>query len=179
MLRSLDPYSEFEGIQEAVEMTESIEGKYGGVGLVISGVPTTTISSSSTTSKTSTATKLLKDAVPTPKGNNAMLTIRSIRQRIRILRRLRFRDDADDISLDQQIQEQIAAKQERHISKAQQLNSKVRIRVVSAFEGYAFDYRMRVGDKLISIDNEPLTNSDGDIIKYGIDCGVNRYDRTD
>merc|ERR1740124_973393 len=37
MLRSLDPYTEFEGKQEAAEMTESVTGKYGGIGLVISG----------------------------------------------------------------------------------------------------------------------------------------------
>ncbi len=37
MLKSLDPYTEFEGKQQAVELTESIGGQYAGVGLVISG----------------------------------------------------------------------------------------------------------------------------------------------
>ena len=33
MLNSLDPYTEFENMQDAELMTESIEGKYGGVWL--------------------------------------------------------------------------------------------------------------------------------------------------
>ena len=47
MLRSLDPYTEYEGPQEAAELTESIDGKYGGVGLVISG--TTEVAAKTTT----------------------------------------------------------------------------------------------------------------------------------
>ena len=37
MTASLDPYTEFESQKEAVEMQESVGGKYGGVGLVIRG----------------------------------------------------------------------------------------------------------------------------------------------
>ena len=37
MLRSLDPYTEFEAREEAQQLNEGIRGKYGGVGLVISG----------------------------------------------------------------------------------------------------------------------------------------------
>ena len=37
MLRSLDPYTEFEAREEAQQMNEGIMGRYGGVGLVISG----------------------------------------------------------------------------------------------------------------------------------------------
>jgi len=37
MLKSLDPYTEFEGKTEAAELNESVNGKYGGIGLVISG----------------------------------------------------------------------------------------------------------------------------------------------
>ncbi|KAJ1459590.1 ClpP/crotonase-like domain-containing protein [Pelagophyceae sp. CCMP2097] len=36
MLATLDPYTEFEPTKEAVDMQETVEGKYGGVGLVIS-----------------------------------------------------------------------------------------------------------------------------------------------
>lgn len=35
-LRSLDPYTEFENVKLANEVKESVAGKYGGVGLVIS-----------------------------------------------------------------------------------------------------------------------------------------------
>ena len=37
MLRSLDPYTEFEAKEEAQQLNEGIMGKYGGVGLVIAG----------------------------------------------------------------------------------------------------------------------------------------------
>ncbi|KAG5180424.1 ClpP/crotonase-like domain-containing protein, partial [Tribonema minus] len=37
MLRTLDPYTEFENKEDAVTLQESVSGKYGGVGLVISG----------------------------------------------------------------------------------------------------------------------------------------------
>ena len=36
MLQSLDPYTEFEDLKGAREMRESVSGRYGGVGLVIS-----------------------------------------------------------------------------------------------------------------------------------------------
>lgn len=36
MLKSLDPYTEYENYNEAVAMAESVAGKYGGVGLIIS-----------------------------------------------------------------------------------------------------------------------------------------------
>lgn len=93
MLNSLDPYTEFENMQEAVEMSESIEGKYGGVGLVISGLPQ-------------------KNQAVNPDV------------------------DADDSD-----------------AKIMQNLQKKGVRVMSAFEGYAFDYGMRVGDKLVAIDD--------------------------
>eukprot|EP00953_Heterococcus_sp_UTEX-ZZ885_P015720 8858-Heterococcus_DN1.PRE.3 len=37
MLRTLDPYTEFENVEQALELQESVSGQYGGVGLVISG----------------------------------------------------------------------------------------------------------------------------------------------
>lgn len=35
--QSLDPYTEFENLGAAKNMLESVSGKYGGVGLIISG----------------------------------------------------------------------------------------------------------------------------------------------
>jgi carboxyl-terminal processing protease len=180
MLRSLDPYTEFEGIQEAVDMTESIEGKYGGVGLVISGVPSTTISSSSSVSSTP-ATKILKDtAVPT-KDNGIDNNKKSITPLLENATPSTSTspsitmDDAttdtdqsntpEESTMDQQIQEELSAKKrQRKDSKYSQLDQNIGIRVVSAFEGYAFDYGMRVGDKLIAIDNVPLVTSDGNVL---------------
>jgi hypothetical protein len=37
MLRTLDPYTEFENVEQALELQESVSGQYGGVGLLISG----------------------------------------------------------------------------------------------------------------------------------------------
>ena len=36
-MKSLDPYTEFENLGAAKNMLESVSGKYGGVGLIISG----------------------------------------------------------------------------------------------------------------------------------------------
>ena len=110
MLRSLDPYTEFEGKQEAVELSESIEGKYGGIGLVISG---------STPKDLAMMKEVMKD----------MSTSKNV-------------DDNDDNENDMQD----STKMIRQIQEKG-------IRVVSAFEGYAFDAGMRVGDKLLTIDD--------------------------
>lgn len=57
-------------------------------------------------------------------------------------------DDEDDvISLEEKMREKKA------IAKMRSQG----IRVVSAFEGYAYDYGMRVGDKLVAIDGQQLT----------------------
>jgi carboxyl-terminal processing protease len=107
MLRSLDPYTEFEGKQEAADLTESIDGRYGGVGLVISGA--------------------------TPK-DMALLTTTTAA-------------DEDDSSSDAVNDEQL-----KFVKQVQEKG----IRVVSAFEGYAFDAGMRVGDKLVAVDGMPI-----------------------
>ena len=38
MLKSLDPYTEYENLKESKLMQESVSGKYGGVGMIISGM---------------------------------------------------------------------------------------------------------------------------------------------
>lgn len=149
MLRSLDPYTEYEGPQEAVELNESIDGKYGGVGLVITGnnkpIPIAsaktlpTVPSKTTNKEGSTLEK------PKPISSAASETGG-------VLVALETEDeegeefDEDDV---------IAMKEEQRLrARAQQQG----IRVVNAFENYAFDYGMRVGDKLVAIDNEPITS---------------------
>ncbi|CAN0144077.1 unnamed protein product, partial [Ectocarpus sp. 12 AP-2014] len=37
MLRTLDPYTEYQNNQAAADLKETVSGRYGGVGLVISG----------------------------------------------------------------------------------------------------------------------------------------------
>lgn len=113
MLNSLDPYTEFENIQEAVEMTESIEGKYGGVGLVISGVNNNEKDNNNNPKSTVATTLENGSDTDTDENDDVPTGIEKLRQR---------------------------AKQQG-------------IRVVTAFEGYAFDYGMRVGDKLVRVDS--------------------------
>lgn len=88
MLRSLDPYTEFENMEGAKQMQESVSGRYGGVGLVISS------------SKPGANLIGGKRALPRPAG-----------------------------------------KEERFGG----------VTVMDAFEGYAFDGGMRVGDRLLSV----------------------------
>mmetsp|Transcript_11303 Transcript_11303/g.18709 ORF Transcript_11303/g.18709 Transcript_11303/m.18709 type:complete len:656 (-) Transcript_11303:249-2216(-) len=128
MLRSLDPYTEFEGKQDAVALNESIEGKYGGVGLVISGATPRDIAKLTKPKVVTTTT------TPTTPAAASSANLEA------------DNEDEDDESLQERLDEQ------KIIAKVQSQG----IRVVSAFEGYAFDYGMRVGDKLVAIGDMPV-----------------------
>eukprot|EP00518_Triparma_eleuthera_P000507 CAMPEP_0182457754 /NCGR_PEP_ID=MMETSP1319-20130603/3249_1 /TAXON_ID=172717 /ORGANISM="Bolidomonas pacifica, Strain RCC208" /LENGTH=686 /DNA_ID=CAMNT_0024656287 /DNA_START=265 /DNA_END=2325 /DNA_ORIENTATION=+ len=106
MLSSLDPYTEFETRNEAADMRESVSGRYGGVGLVISG--------------------------PTEASNLALPG-----------------SDSDPDSSPPEPSESPSP------SKRKQ---KKEIRVVNAFEGYAYDAGMRVGDKILSVNSKPVSD---------------------
>lgn len=141
MLRSLDPYTEFEGAKEAVEMTESIEGKYGGVGLVIAGKPAAVVEY-----QKREAAAAAKNIVPAAEndggfGQDGDLSSSSTKTNNKNM----VVDDEDAAT---------RKEEKREYEKAERQG----IRVVSAFEGYAFDYGMRVGDKLFSIDDKPITS---------------------
>ena len=143
MLRSLDPYTEFEGRQEAIEMNESVTGKYGGIGLVITGA-------------------VAKDDVPDDSGTRLLP-----KEALDDSARMDGDDDLltpvsnsmnsdDDIGIDADDDED-TLKERMERKKALKKARENGIRVVSAFEGYAFDYGMRAGDKLIAIDGSPIT----------------------
>lgn len=149
MLRSLDPYTEFEGKQEAQDLSESVSGKYGGIGLVISGatpVKNVAVPSDSVTevnSNTGSDSKLLpKDAID---DNNRMINEDDM---------ISSMDDDDDLLLDD-VEEAVEVRKEqvRKLKKAREQG----VRVVSAMEGYAFDYGMRPGDKLLAVDGTAIT----------------------
>lgn len=93
MLQSLDPYTEYENVGAARNLQESVSGKYGGIGLVI------------TDSKEKSPSLMRKEKI--------------------------FLDK--DTRLDE-------------TSKARGVS------VVDAFEGYAFDFGLRVGDRIVSVD---------------------------
>jgi hypothetical protein len=111
---SLDPYTEFESRQEAIDLEESVSGVYGGVGLVIRG-----------STLTADAEDILLEPVSTDGEKSAKPPI------------VKNLEDEDRAAL-----------------KRRKLKSmEDGIRVVSAFEGYAYDAGLRVGDKLLFVDD--------------------------
>jgi carboxyl-terminal processing protease len=163
MLRSLDPYTEFEAKQQAVELSESIDGKYGGVGLVISGASPRDIalmkkSSPAATpiSPTKAGSKLLPqealDDAAKLNNNEDDPSITSTSTPANDIAAVNVMDEEDyDDDEEEDLQDRI--ERQRAVQKAQDRG----IRVVSAFEGYAFDYGMRVGDKLLAVDDIVIT----------------------
>lgn len=103
MLKSLDPYTEFEDLEAAKSMQESVSGKYGGVGLIISSKI-----------DPNPATFLKKEPLPSSVdigvGSKDILSVKPV------------------------------------VEKPKGVN------VVDAFEGYAYDAGMRVGDRILSVD---------------------------
>jgi carboxyl-terminal processing protease len=134
---SLDPYTEFEGRQQATDLTESIEGKYGGVGLVISG---------SVAPKKTPARAITKpaDQQEIPVGSTQGTDLGGMSNAVDEL------EDYDEGEFD--------AEERSFLRKQSQMARDRGIHVVSAFEGYAFDYGMRVGDKLEAIDDQKVTS---------------------
>ena len=51
MLRSLDPYTEFENVKQSRAIKESVSGRYGGVGLIIANEPQPKVAAASPVSK--------------------------------------------------------------------------------------------------------------------------------
>ena len=58
-------------------------------------------------------------------------------------------DEGDD-------EEEMDIGQQLSLEKVKKIREKG-IRVVSAFEGYSYDYGMRVGDKLVAVDSTSIT----------------------
>jgi carboxyl-terminal processing protease len=152
-LRSLDPYTEFEAREEAQQMNEGILGKYGGVGLVIAGV----------TPKDAAAMKALNppSAAAAPETNSNGVEGSKLLPKDAIDDSARLQD-GDDVSstvmndLDAE-EAKISREARKEQIKAYAKAKEKGIRVVNAFEGYAFDYGMRVGDRLVAVDNLDLT----------------------
>ena len=169
MLKSLDPYTEFEAKEEAQQMTEGIMGRYGGVGLVISGAtPRDLTEIQKMTGGSPSVSQLKQEAVPTGSKllpNDAIQdsmnqeednAINNGSQSSKIDDKSKNgniadsgnefvdEDDEEDKFIKQKRKEQLKA-----LAKAQDKG----IRVVTAFEGYAFDYGMRTGDRLTKVND--------------------------
>lgn len=145
MLRSLDPYTEFEAREEAQQLNEGIMGKYGGVGLVIAGV----------TPRDAEVMKSVPSPEPVPTTTGAVEESKLL-PKDAIQDSAQFEDGMDVSSAsfdpddeDAVITQQTRKEQLRAFQKAREKG----IRVVNAFEGYAFDYGMRVGDRLVAVDD--------------------------
>lgn len=137
---SLDPYTEYDSGQEAVALTESIDGKYAGVGLVIAG----NTGAKGGGGGGDGASKILpqdaqKDAPKLQDGDISSSNAGVVQDVV---------ENGDEEELDDFEKQEIA-----ELAKVR----KNGIRVVNAFEGYAFDYGMRVGDKLVAIDDHEIT----------------------
>lgn len=142
MLGSLDPYTEFEPRQQAESLNESIEGRYGGVGLVIAGRSTESVKKME--QQKIDMSKRSTKPVPSLQNKGSPNS-----KKLDINNGATDDDGLEDYDADME-------SYELSISEKQQ---KQGIQVVSAFEGYAFDYGMRVGDKLVAIGNKPVTDS--------------------
>lgn len=145
MLKSLDPYTEFEGRQEAQDMNESIKGTYGGIGLVISG---------STIQKPVPVASVSNEGSGTSAEGSKILPKEALKENAQLL-------DDDTIALDDDDDEDLLGGESgrarrKEDQKAYEKAVAKGIRVVNAFEGYAFDYGMRPGDKLVGIDGSAI-----------------------
>jgi len=179
MLKSLDPYTEFEAKEEAQQMSEGIMGRYGGVGLVISGATPRDLTeikkiTGATDVSSSSVNKLKQEAMPndskllpndaiqdsmtpaddvkTNDGSSQSSNAKGKNADTRVVDNRNDIDDEDD-------EEDKYIKQRRkevlkQLSKAQDRG----IQVVTAFEGYAFDYGMRTGDRLTKVDDLVVEN---------------------
>jgi len=145
MLRSLDPYTEFEGKSEAVAMQESVAGKYAGVGLVISGPNSrqvellNTLDDDDDTGVMSSGE--MEDAAAADNLPSTLLNFINNNYKGTDMKKQQI-----NLIKDQQIKDTITEN-----AAATQENRK--INVVAAFEGYAFDAGMRVGDRIVAVDD--------------------------
>jgi len=173
MLKSLDPYTEFEAKEEAQQMNEGILGRYGGVGLVISGATPRDLtqinkisgngSISPSVNKlkqggTPTGSKLLpedaiQDTMTPADGDNDIDSSNQSSNADGKSPNTQYVDSASEFDDEYEEEDKYAKQKRKEQLKALAKAQNKGIRVVSAFEGYAFDYGMRTGDSLTKVDD--------------------------
>uniref|UniRef100_A0A7S1FLL2 PDZ domain-containing protein n=1 Tax=Corethron hystrix TaxID=216773 RepID=A0A7S1FLL2_9STRA len=149
MLRSLDPYTEFENRKDAVAMNEMVTGKYAGVGLVIAERP---VNEGKLDLKEETLKSLAVDAEDERSPFDAQ------------------KDDGFELDLDAaksylEAEDDDAVKPKTVAKTADKKKVQTEIRVVTAFEGYAFDAGMRPGDKLVAVDGTTIKGSTAEQVR--------------
>ena len=140
MTASLDPYTEFESRTEAAELEESVTGRYGGVGLVIRGG--TNLAEAAKEDGIVLEQQVDSAAAPLSGGNDSSSNKKQPKNALKPP--VASSRDADEDEEDIEITER---------KRARRKSMEDGVRVVSAFEGYAYDAGMRVGDKLLAIDD--------------------------
>ncbi|CEM03607.1 unnamed protein product [Vitrella brassicaformis CCMP3155] len=157
MLRSLDPYTEFENLQAASDLRENVAGRYGGVGLVIA------VDRNPPQRVIDTATKeidLILEAEK-PKDDSIGPMASTLRP---------FTASAEPIpqriapSPSPPSPSQPTSPSQR-ASFPQRGKDPTGIIVMGAFEGYAFDAGMRVGDHLVEVEGRPVANLSPEEVK--------------
>lgn len=133
MTASLDPYTEFESRTEAAELEESVTGRYGGVGLVIRGGTNLADASDDIALEPIDTSS----SAPSPSTNNKKQPKNASKKPPVAVK------DADD-------EEELDIIERK---RARRKSMEEGVRVASAFEGYAYDAGMRVGDKLLAVDD--------------------------
>ena len=137
MTASLDPYTEFESRTEAAELEESVTGRYGGVGLVIRGGTNLADASDDIALEPIDTSS----SAPSPSTNNKKQPKNASKKPPVAVK------DADD-------EEELDIIERK---RARRKSMEEGVRVASAFEGYAYDAGMRVGDKLLAVDDFEIT----------------------
>ncbi|KAJ1440508.1 hypothetical protein B484DRAFT_415530 [Ochromonadaceae sp. CCMP2298] len=137
MLSSLDPYTEFEDLQSAKSMQESVSGRYGGVGLVIGNTkaPPKNPRTQPKPSLKPTEGAAVVGAVGDGAGAGVVGVLEGA--------------EAGTAAGAEAGAEELAAR-----------GAKWGVTVQDAFEGYAFDADMRAGDRLITVGGVDVTRKD-------------------
>lgn len=141
MLKSLDPYTEYENYNEAVAMAESVAGKYGGVGLIISsGKDTPEPSSSSSSSpgetvKDSSTDSPTDPSTLTPTKSSSLPSVSSTNQ--------------------------LSARSCKGGTKSGFCG----VTVIDTFENFAYDAGLRIGDRIVAIDGKNVEDYNADQVK--------------
>lgn len=145
MTASLDPYTEFESRTEAADMEEMVTGRYGGVGLVIRG-GTNLADASDDIALEQVGTQSSSSSSSSSGDKNNKQPKNASKPPVAV----KYSDEEEDLDIIER-------------KRARKRSMEDGVRVVSAFEGYAYDAGMRVGDKLLAVDDfeiQPTTSPD-------------------
>ena len=135
MLKSLDPYTEYENYNEAVAMAESVAGKYGGVGLIISSGKETPQPPSSSSSGQSDMNSKTDPSESMPINSPSTVPLSST--------------------------DRSPARKCNGGTKSGFCG----VTVIDTFENFAYDAGLRIGDRIMAIDGKNVIDYSADEVK--------------